>query len=217
LVPVSDTRTTVYLAEDHPLYLESLLRILGSREEVELVGWTSDGIRAWQQIQELRPQLVVLDIQLPRMTGLEILKAIRHDGLDCKVMILSGDAAGDQVFDAVRLGVNGYISKDATRDEIADAVSEIARGGTVLASLVQQVLADEVRDRVAVEARPSLSPREHQILRLIADGKSGPAIARELQIGAATVKTHTQNVYAKLGVPERAAAVAEAMRRGLLD
>jgi len=214
---VAPTPTTVYLAEDHPLYLESLLRVLGARPELELVGWASDGFRAWEQIQQLRPQVAVLDVRLPRMTGIEILRAIRHDDLPIKVMILSGETAGDLIFDAVRLGVNGYLAKESTSDDIGAGVVAVAAGGTVFSSEVQQVLASEVRERVAVESRPALSAREHEVLRMIADGKSGPAIARELQIGAATVKTHTQNVYAKLGVPERAAAVAEAMRRGLLD
>ncbi|WP_320672299.1 response regulator transcription factor [Patulibacter defluvii] len=213
---MASSRTTVYVAEDHPIYLEGLVRTLGGRADLQIVGSSDDGRTAWEQIQELRPDVAILDMRLPRMTGLEILGAIRRHELPVKAMILSGETSGDLVFEAVRLGVDGYLAKESNRDEVADAVAAIARGGTVFSSAVQAVLASEVRGREH-EERPILSPRERQVLRLIADGLSGPAIAKELQIGVATVKSHTQNVYEKLGVPERAAAVAEAMRRGLLE
>jgi two-component system nitrate/nitrite response regulator NarL len=213
---MAPSRTTVYVAEDHPIYLEGLVRTLGARQDLEVVGSGNDGRDAWEDIRRLQPQVAVLDMRLPRMTGLEILRAIRRDELPVKAMILSGETSGDLVFEAVRLGVDGYVAKESNREEVGDAVVAIARGGTVFSSSVQAVLASEVRGREQDE-RPILSPREREVLRLIADGLSGPAIAKELQIGVATVKSHTQNVYEKLGVPERAAAVAEAMRRGLLE
>jgi two-component system nitrate/nitrite response regulator NarL len=213
---MAPSRTTVYVAEDHPIYLEGLVRTLGARQDLEVVGSGNDGRDAWEDIRRLQPQVAVLDMRLPRMTGLEILRAIRRDELPVKAMILSGETSGDLVFEAVRLGVDGYVAKESNREEVGDAIVAIARGGTVFSSSVQAVLASEVRGREQDE-RPILSPREREVLRLIADGLSGPAIAKELQIGVATVKSHTQNVYEKLGVPERAAAVAEAMRRGLLE
>jgi two-component system nitrate/nitrite response regulator NarL len=130
--------------------------------------------------------------------------------------MLSASVDSAVVFRAVANGVSAYLTKDSDRATICDAVSAVARGQTVLAPQVQAGLADEVRLH-AHDTRPALSPREHEILEKTASGLSAPDIARELQISAATVKTHLRNIYEKLGVSERAAAVAEAMRRGLLE
>lgn len=212
-----ETRARVIVAEDHPLFLEGIVRSLGARPELDVVGTTEDGTEAWDKTRELVPDVLCLDMRLPGMSGLDVLRAIRRDELPIRVVILSGETTGDLVFEAVRLGVDGYVTKDSSRNEVADAVVAVARGATVFSPVVQQVLASEVRGRSQDDDLPVLSPREREVLRLIADGLTGPAIGRELHIGAATVKTHTQNIYDKLGVAERAAAVAQAMRRGLLD
>lgn len=207
---------TVVVADDHPIFLDGVLGALGRRDDLEVVGSAGDGAEALRLVRELHPAVALLDLRLPAMTGVDILNAIRREDLPTRVLILSGELASGAVYEAVQAGVDGYLTKEADRRTIADAIVSVARGGTVLAPEAQAALTQEVRGRVGDDA-PVLSPREREVLRMIAEGHSGPAIAARLQIGTATVKTHTQNVYDKLGVSERAAAVAVAMRRKLLQ
>ena len=207
---------TVVVADDHPIFLDGVLGALGRRDDLEVVGSAGDGAEALRLVRELRPAVALLDLRLPAMPGVDILHAIRREDLPTRVLMLSGALASGAVYEAVQAGVDGYLTKEADRRTIADAIVSVARGGTVLAPEAQAALTQEVRGRVGDDA-PVLSPREREVLRMIAEGHSGPAIAARLQIGTATVKTHTQNVYDKLGVSERAAAVAVAMRRKLLQ
>jgi two-component system nitrate/nitrite response regulator NarL len=213
---VTTPRVSVYLGEDHPIYLEGLIRAMRQRPEFEVVGSSSDGRTALEEIRGLAPDVAVLDENMPGLRGNEVLAAIRRDDLPTRVVMLSASVDSAVVFRAVANGVSAYLTKDSDRATICDAVAAVARGQTVLAPQVQAGLADEVRLREH-DARPALSPREHEILEKAASGLSAPDIGRELQISTATVKTHLRNIYEKLGVSERAAAVAEAMRRGLLE
>ena len=209
-------RVSVYVGEDHPIYLEGLVRALRQRPEFEVLGSSTDGRQALEEIRRLAPDVAILDQNMPGLLGNEVMQAISRDGLATRVLMLSASVDSAVVFRAVANGVSAYLTKDSDRSAICDAVAAVARGQTVLAPQVQAGLAGEVRLREH-ESRPALSPREHEILELTANGRSAPDIARDLQISAATVKTHLRNIYEKLGVSERAAAVAEAMRRGLRE
>jgi two-component system, NarL family, nitrate/nitrite response regulator NarL len=209
-------RVSVYVGEDHPIYLEGLVRALAQRPEFEVVGSSQDGREALTEIRALHPDVAILDESMPGLLGNDVLQAISRDGLPTRVVMLSASLDSAVVFRAVANGVRAYLTKDSDRATICDAVAAVARGQTVLAPEVQAGLADQVRRREH-DGRPSLSPREHEILARAASGASAPEIARELHISTATVKTHLRNLYEKLGVSERAAAVAEAMRRGLLE
>jgi two-component system nitrate/nitrite response regulator NarL len=209
-------RVSVYLGEDHPIYLEGLVRALRQRPEFDVVGTSADGRQALEDIRRLAPDVAILDENMPGLRGNDVLQAISRDALATRVVMLSASVDSQVVFRAVANGVSAYLTKDSDRATICDAVAAVARGQTVLAPQVQAGLAGEVRLREH-EARPALSAREHQILAQCSLGLSAPDIARELQISTATVKTHLRNIYEKLGVSERAAAVAEAMRRGLLE
>ncbi|WP_026911169.1 response regulator [Patulibacter minatonensis] len=210
------TPITVVVADDHPIFLDGVLGALSQRDDLVVVGNAQDGGEALRLVRELQPQVALLDLRLPVMTGVEVLHAIRRDDLPTRVVILSGELGSAAVYEAVQAGVDGYLTKESDRRAIGEALVAVSRGGTVLAPEAQAALTQEVRGRVQDDA-PVLSPREREVLRMIADGLSGPEIAAELQIGTATVKTHTQNVYDKLGVSERAAAVAAAMRRKMLE
>ncbi|MEA2127249.1 MAG: two-component system, NarL family, nitrate/nitrite response regulator NarL [Solirubrobacteraceae bacterium] len=209
-------RVSVYVGEDHPIYLEGLVRALRQRPEFEVLGSSTDGRQALEEIRRLAPDVAILDENMPGLLGNEVMQAISRDGLATRVLMLSASVDSAVVFRAVANGVSAYLTKDSDRSAICDAVAAVARGQTVLAPQVQAGLAGEVRLREH-ESRPALSPREHEILERTAGGFSAPDIARELHISTATVKTHLRNIYEKLGVSERAAAVAEAMRRGLLE
>ena len=207
---------SVYVGEDHPIYLEGLVRALRQRPDFDVVGSSLDGREALAGIRELSPDVAILDEDMPGLLGHDVAQAISRDGLPTRVLMLSASLDSAVVFRAVANGVRAYLTKDSDRGTICDTVSAVARGQTVLAPEIQAGLADEVRLRERDE-RPALSPREREILVRMATGASAPQIARELQISTATVKTHLRNLYEKLGVSERAAAVAEAMRRGLLE
>lgn len=209
-------RVSVYVGEDHPIYLEGLVRALAMRPDFEVVGSSDDGREALADIRALRPDVAVLDEGMPGLLGNDVLQAISRDGLPTRVVMLSASMDSEVVFRAVANGVRAYLTKDSDRSTICDAVAAVARGDVVLAPEVQAGLADQVRTHQS-DQRPTLSRRERDVLELAATGLSAPEIARELSISTATVKTHLRNLYEKLGVSERAAAVAEAMRRGLLE
>lgn len=210
------SRVSVYVAEDHPVYREGLTRAIKARPDLELIGESSNGERALADIRSLEPAVAILDLHLPALDGTRILNALKRDAVPTRVLMLSARTDSPVVYEAVSLGAAGYLSKDADHDMICDTVAAIARGETVLADDVQRGLMEEVQLR-AVEERPMLTPRELEILRLIADGLSAPQIGERLFLSAATVKTHLQHIYEKLGVSDRAAAVAVAMRRGLVE
>jgi two-component system, NarL family, nitrate/nitrite response regulator NarL len=208
-------RTTVYIAEDHPVFQEAVARAVNSRPRLELVGATRDGRTALEEIRVLVPDVALLDRGLPRLDGVEVVRAIIREALATRVVMLSADSSSGLVYDVVKLGVAGFLTKAATLDEICDTIEAVARGETVLAQEIHSGLVTELREREQ-HARPLLTERESQVLVLIADGLSGPEIGERLFISSSTVKTHVKSVLEKLGVSDRAAAVAEAMRRGLI-
>jgi two-component system, NarL family, nitrate/nitrite response regulator NarL len=215
-VSTRPARIRVVIADDHPVYREGIVRAVRERPELELVGEGANGREALELIRELRPDVAVLDMKLPDLDGRQVLRAIKRDELATRVVFVSAFLDSELVYAAVGGGASGYLSKDATRQEICDAVATVARGETALAREVHRGLVREIQQR-STDGGPVLTPREREILRLTADGLSAPDIGQRLYLSRATVKTHLQHLYAKLGVSDRAAAVAEAMRRGLLE
>ena len=209
--------TSVLIADDHPLFREAIARVIASRPDLELIAEASDGRAALEKIRELEPDVAVIDVRMPELDGSDVLVALRDEGLRTNVVFLSAFLDPKTVYDAVAAGANAYLSKEAETDEIVTAILAAARGETILGPEVQTGLAEQIRFREESESRPRLSEREHEVLRLIADGLSAPEIGERIHLSTATVKTHLQHLYEKLGVSERAAAVAEGMRRGLVD
>jgi two-component system nitrate/nitrite response regulator NarL len=209
-------RVRVLIAEEHPLYREGVVRAIKERPELELVGEARDGREALAMIKELQPDVAVLDVKMPQLDGLQVANALIRDAVSTRVLMLSAFLDRQIVFQAVAAGAAGYLSKDADRLEITNAIIAVNLGHTVLAPEVQAGVAAEVRSRWSPDM-PSLSERERQVLEMIAEGMLAPEIGRRLHLSPATVKSHLQSLYEKLGVSDRAAAVAEAMRRGLLE
>lgn len=209
-------RIRVYLADDHPLFLEGIAQAVRARPELELVGSATNGEDALAGLRRLEPDVAVLDVRMGGLGGKEILCAVSREGLATRVLLLSAYLADDLVYAALAAGAAGYLSKEMDRDEILDAVAAATRGDVVLSPEVQTGVVREIRRRELL-ARPRLTSRELEILALAAQGRSNPQIAGGLHLSAATVKTHLQNVYDKLGVTDRTSAVAVALRQGLLE
>jgi two-component system, NarL family, nitrate/nitrite response regulator NarL len=205
----------VLVADDHPMILVSLEAIVQARPELELAARAATGDEALEAARAERPDLAVLDVQMPGLSGLEVLQAMKRDALPTRVLFVTGTVDPAGAYDLVQAGAAGVLEKDATPDMIGDALLRIARGETVLAPAVQAALVSGVQARR--EPAIALSPREHDVLQGLARGLSGPQIAAELHVSPSTVKTHLQRLYERLGVSDRAAAVAEGMRRGLIE
>ena len=209
-------RVRVFVADDHPVYREGVARAIKARPEFELVGEAEDGREALEAIKAILPDVAVLDVQMPGLQGSEVLHAVRRDGVPTRIVLLSAHVDSETVYRAVASGAGAYLSKESSRERILDAVAAVARGEVVLSAEVQAGLASEIQIRERDE-RPALTPREHEILVLTANGHSAPDIGKQLHLSQSTVKTHLKSLYEKLGVSDRAAAVAESMRRGLLE
>jgi two-component system nitrate/nitrite response regulator NarL len=208
---------TVLVADDHPIYREGIVRAIKDRSELELVGEAADGQQALDQIAELRPRVAVLDIRMPNMDGTQVLTAMREDGVETEVLFLSAFMEPELAYKTVAAGAKGFLSKDSSRQQVCDAIVAIANGDTAYAPEVQGHLAREIQQRERSGGPLKLTDREHEVLRLIADGHSAPEIGKRIHLSTTTVKSHLHSLYEKLGVSDRAAAVAEGMRRGLLE
>ena len=205
----------VMVADDHPVYRDGLVGMWDRHPRIVVVGSVADGATALRFLRSTPPDVAVLDLQLPDIGGLELLDFIVREGIDTRPVILTGYVDSASVLTAMGSGARAYLEKAASAESITDAILQVADGGTVISPGAQHGLADALRNRQN-DSRPALTSREIDILRLAADGGSAQAIGSELHISVATVKTHLQHAYDKLGVSDRAAAVAQAIRRGLL-
>lgn len=212
----STKRLTILIADDHPVYRQGLERAIRERPELELVASSSDGREALERIHQLEPDIAVVDVRMPGLDGLKIVAAAKRDGLRTKVVLLTGYEDSGAAYRALAQGAAGYVSKASDNAELCEAIVTAGRGETVIAPRFAAGIASEIQLRETSE-RPALSARECEVLKLLAEGRTAEKIGADLQISEATVKTHLQNLYEKLGVSDRAAAVATAMRWGLLE
>ncbi|MEE6175096.1 response regulator transcription factor [Mycobacterium sp. 050134] len=209
-------RVRVVVGDDHPLFREGVVRALSSSGSVDVVGEADDGSSALELIKVHLPDVALLDYRMPRMDGAQVAAAVRSQELPTRVLLLSAHDEPAIVYQALEQGAAGFLLKDSTRADIVKAVLDCAEGRDVVAPGLAAGLAAEIRHR-AESTKTVLSAREREVLNRIARGQSIPVIAGELYVAPSTVKTHVQRLYEKLGVSDRAAAVAEAMRLGILN
>jgi two-component system, NarL family, response regulator DegU len=219
----------VVIADDHRLFRDGLRGTL-ENAGMAVVGEASDGAEAVALTRELTPDVVVLDLKMPRVSGLEALRQIEHSCPDVQAVVLTVSAEDADVLEALAAGACGYLLKDTRADRLAGGIREAAEGYMVLSSEVAQALMARVRadaDANAVRAeaetgdaaaneRPALTPREEEVLRLIAQGADNVAIGLELSISPHTVKQYVTNIFEKLGVRSRVQAAVYAVRSGLV-
>lgn len=205
----------VLLVDDHPVVREGIRGMLSAEADLEIVGDADSGPEAVARTRSLVPDVVLMDLRMPGGDGVEATERIRADQPEVHVLVLTTYDTDSDILRAVEAGATGYLLKDTPRAELADAIRSAARGQTVLTGRLAGKLVTGMRQRDE-EPAATLSPREVQVLRLAADGRTNAAIGRALHISATTVKTHLMRVYEKLGVSDRTSAVSQAMRRGLL-
>ncbi|MGW6283188.1 response regulator [Kribbella sp. NPDC055071] len=204
---------TLLIADDHPIVRDGLSGMFASEPEFEVVGEAADGAEAIRLAEALRPDVILMDLQMPGVNGLAAIAELAQRGIAGHVLVLTTYDTDGYVVPAIEAGATGYLLKDAPRAELLRAVRAAAEGQPVLAPSVASALMNRVR----TPATPSiLSPRELEVLQLVAAGNTNRQIATHLFLSEATVKTHLLNIYAKLTVPDRASAVAEAFKLGLL-
>jgi DNA-binding NarL/FixJ family response regulator len=212
---------TVLLADDQRLVRESLATLVGLLEGVDLVATASDGEQACALAAEHEPQVVLMDLRMPRMDGIEATRRLRESHPGTRVIALTTYADDESVLGALRAGARGYLTKDSSAEDIREAILAVAAGDAALDPSVQQTVLTALSDETA--ASPSaadglpdgLTPREAEVLGLIADGLTNAQIAEHLVVSPATVKSHINHLFAKAGIRDRAQAVRYAYSHGL--
>ncbi len=202
----------VMIVDDHPVVRNGLSGMFAGEREFEVVGEAADGSDAVRRAQALGPDVILMDLRMPDMDGVRAIAALTAAGVPARVLVLTTYDTDGDVLAAIEAGATGYLLKDTPPDELFKAVRAAARGETVLSPTV----ATRVVGQMRTPTREPISQRELEVLELIAQGASNRTAAARLFISEATVKTHLMHVYDKLGVNDRAAAVAEAFNRGLL-
>jgi two-component system nitrate/nitrite response regulator NarL len=216
---VPDTGVTepvrVLVADDHPAMRRALARLVSEQAELELVGEAADGEQAVAMTAARLPDVALLDVRMPALDGLAVLRRIVAEGAPTRVLLISGSDDSEIAHEAITQGAAGFLSKDAEEEEIRDAIIAVAQGRSVLSAGLQSGVLDLVRARSARAIE--LSSRERQLLELAAAGMTTDAIAGRLYLSPNTVKTYWRRLYEKLGTSDRGSAIAEAIRRGLLE
>ena len=200
----------VLVADDHPVVRHGLCTMLEIEDDIVVVGRAADGEEAVLQARETRPDIILLDVQMPNVDGIEALRRIRADNPEARVIVLTTYRNEDYIFPSLEAGARGYLLKDASRTELAAAVRAVHRGESLLDPQVQETIDNAPR-------HDPLTARELEVLRLMADQRSNAQIAELLFVSENTVKTHVSNILAKLGCSDRSGAVLTAWKRHLIS
>ncbi len=203
----------VLVVDDHEVARQGVRSMVEQADDLTVVGEAGDGEAAIEQIRELAPDVILMDVRMPKLDGVETLRRLRELGIDTPVILLSVYVEDDYIFEGLKAGARGYVTKDISRDDIAQAIRTVYEGG----SLLQPVIAGRLIRRLDTEPTPNLTEREMEVLQLLASGARNKEIASQLVLSLNTVKFHVANVYQKLGVQTRTEAVRVASEHGLVS
>ena len=214
----------VLVVDDHTLFRRGIAAVLANQESLEVVGEAVDGLEAIEKTKKIVPDVVLMDLNMPRCSGLEAIQALQTEMPQVNVLVLTVSDKEADLFAAVKFGARGYILKNTEPEELIHAIFQIAQGGVIVSPLMATKLLTEFKDLSAgVEREPipgtdtDLSPREGEVLQLVAQGAPNKKIADSLFISENTVKTHLRNIMEKLHLANRSQAAAYAVRRGLVQ
>ena len=206
----------IVVADDHPVVREGLVAMLGTQTDFEVVGEAGDGSETVRLVDTLKPDVVLLDLEMPQMDGVAVLEHFRERGSDVRVIVFTVFDTDERILRAVRAGARGYLLKGAPRGELFQAVRVVHAGGSLLQPLVASKLLAHVRqERHAVPGPEALTQREQEVLHLLAQGLQNKEIAQKLSISERTVKFHVSAMLRKLDAGNRTEAVAHARARGV--
>jgi len=209
-IPRAEQATVrVLVADDHPVVRLGIRANVTPQSDMTVIAEAGDGVEAIASIKEHLPDIVLLDLRMPQMDGLDVLAEVKNSRLPCKIIIMTTFDSEEDVQRAMKAGARGYLLKDSTQEEILDAIRRVSLGETYLPARIVQKVAEGMR-------KPELSPREVEVLQWVAAGKSNKEIGAQLFIAEGTVKTHVKNVLEKLNVVGRTAAIREGVHRGLV-
>ncbi|CAA9322622.1 MAG: hypothetical protein AVDCRST_MAG93-5819 [uncultured Chloroflexia bacterium] len=205
----------LFLADDHPIVREGLAAILSTQSDFEVVGQANDGMEAVDMVSALRPDVVMLDLAMPKLDGVAALRAMRAEQPGLKALVFTASETDDRIIGAIQAGAQGYLLKGAAREELFNAIRVIARGG----SLLSPEIATRLMERMASPQTPpteTLTQREQEVLQLLAQGLQNKEIAAQLGIRERTAKFHVSTILAKLHATNRVEAVRTAVQEGLI-
>ena len=211
-------RRRLVLADDHPIVLDGLEHLFRTEPDLEVAAKCRDGVAALEAVRRLRPDVLVLDVRMPRRTGLDVLRELAGAGLPTRVVLLTAAVDEEELTEAVRLGVAGVVLKEMAPRNLVAAVRRVSEGGEWFDEDVSGRALRRLVDREAgrEEAAELLTPREVEMVRMVASGLRNRAMAEHFQISEGTVKTHLHNVYEKLGLESRLELATYARKKGLI-
>lgn len=208
---------SLVLADDHPIVLRGLEGLFEAETDLQVVATCVDGAEALASVRTHRPDVVVLDLKMPRLDGLQVLQAMHREGLNARVILLTAEADDDQLLTCLRLGVKGFMLKEQASAQLVNCVRRVMAGGQCIDTRISERALDALlrREDAAKGAAGDLTPREAELVRLVARGLRNRDIAARLAIGEGTVKAHLHNVFRKLGVETRVELTLYAQEHGL--
>jgi DNA-binding NarL/FixJ family response regulator len=213
-VDVSAAAIRLLIADDHPVFRQGLQAMLDSNEQFEVIAEAADGDQAVTSTLELKPDVVLMDLRMPGLNGIDATRRILKTSPDTRVLVLTMFEDDDSVFAAMRAGARGYLLKGSEQDEVLRAIRSVASGEAIFGPAIASRLIAYFSSANAT-AFPELTDREREVLELIAQGKNNQAIANELVLSLKTVRNHVSNVFNKLQVTDRAGAIVKAREAGM--
>jgi NarL family two-component system response regulator LiaR len=215
---MSEEPIRILIVDDHAVVRKGIQALLATEESLEVIGEAEDGSQAVVLYDQLEPDLLLLDLLMPKMTGIEAIRHIKEKHPEAKILVLTSFAADDQVFPAIKAGAQGYLLKDSDPEDLVRAIHQVYQGDSFLSPAVARKVLEEVFQKTEKPlSTDPLTKREVEVLQVLAKGKSNREIADQLTISETTVRTHVSNILAKLHLASRTEAALFAIKEGVAD